>query len=194
MYVSSTCIAMSHSRGRKACIGLLGLALAGLAVDRLLLGGNLTGPASATASSAPAATPSSSTPNSTEANVSKVIAQRFESLRPGLGDASAPDAFASILTPLQTLVEEPAAEPQREVDPAAEEVARAFQKRHRLQAVLVPKDGGEPRALVGGKLLGVGDAHDGATLVEVRDQSAIFEIRGIRVEIALRHAQSSPAR
>lgn len=187
-------------------MGLLALAIAGLAVDRLLLGGEVSGPASASASNARSAEPSHAQPPAPEApeTVAAMIALRLDSMRGnvasvgGLGDVAGTqtrDAFAPIFrASLVEVKEVTEPEPTTVEGASAEQAAKDFQKSHRLQAVLVPRDGGEPRAMVDGKSLVIGEEFNKARLVEIRDESVIFDVQGVRVELALRRGQIGASR
>lgn len=124
-----------------------------------------------------------------------MIALRLDTMRGEVAATPTRDAFAAIFAPAAVQV---STEAEVELAPAerqaAEEAAKEFQKAHRLQAVLVPKDGGAPRAMVDGALLVIGEPFKNARLVEIWDKSVIFEVQGVRVELALRHGQTGTSR
>lgn len=96
-----------------------------------------------------------------------------------LGDGFAlPASWAALTHPVR-----PEAAPARPVEPAG---APAWGPAPKLTAVMLgggPQ--GQPRAMVDGKLLRVGESHAGLTLVEVHARSAVFEGSGRRVEVGL---------
>lgn len=185
---------MAH-RGRKACAALLVVALGGLAVDRLFLGG-ATGPETANAA---AGTPSTAaqglnlagTLAPREPGVAQLVARRLESMRETL-DASGqgvPDAFADIFQVVPYLAQVDAPEIPDET-PSRDAAIDRFMRAHRLQMVLVPRDGGEPKAVINGQSLVLGQTLDGARLVEIGSGTVTFELEGQKVVLALTNAHA----
>lgn len=68
--------------------------------------------------------------------------------------------------------------------------AQNFQKQHVLDAVMI--NGNQHYAVVGGRVIHVGESLDGYHLEQVHARAVVFQARGIRVELSLKSAAASP--
>jgi len=184
---------MTRTRSRKICLAVLGLAALALGVDRLFLAGT-SGPQPASASSLPAADGSGSTaaPQDTKAvptdkrppTLASLLEKAAEPF--GLAPAEMRDAFTIAevwLAELQGPPPEPPPEPAEPTEPQPT-AGEAFAGRHKLTSVILSSRGGS--AVVDGKIVPVGQALDGFTLLRVTRDSAIFGTGGEEVELHLR--------
>jgi len=202
---------MVLTQQRKAFCGVLAVALAGLVADRTLSGG-ATGPAAAGAAELPlttgvsasggpgasfAAIPGATSssgpiaPSSSDAQPGRLTV-RLERLRGTSLDA---DLFGSPLllrqqltpVPAETRVNEPDA---RAHEDSATEKAAAFTQTHRLTAIMTGGAGAASYAVVDGRIVRIGGSVDGATLIRVRSDSAVFENDGLEFDVPLRSGAS----
>lgn len=164
---------MGTSNQRKLSIAVLVLAGGALLVDKLFLGAS--GPEAAKADEAPAQAATALSVGTTSAP-QLTVAKRLERLAPHGGPIN--NAFA-VPASWRTVA------PSNPQGPSIDTPAAAFVKEHHVAGLM--RGGTDPaRALVNGKLITLGDSIDGGVLVEVNDAGAVFDVGGVRVQIALR--------
>jgi hypothetical protein len=158
---------------RKLSIAVLALAGGALLVDKFFLG--TSAPESARADDAPAQLAAAS-PSTASIAQQATVAKRLERLAPHGGTIN--NAFA-VPASWRT-----AATPSAQ-GPNIDTPAAAFVKEHHVAGLM--RGGTDPaRAMVNGKLISLGDSIDGGVLVEVNEVGAVFDVGGVRVQIALR--------
>jgi hypothetical protein len=180
---------MKTSRERTLLITVLGVAGLGLLIDRVIIGSDVTGPAQTSAGvidsiDAGLAQPAGVLPEVSGESPVEVIsfAQRLRSAVGSSVDTD-PAACRDAFSPgtgwdVGGLGVGPA------TDNKIRELAQAFQGGHTLEAVLVSGD--KRYAVVDGQTLYIGQELDGYRLAEVHERTAIFQARGIRVEIGIK--------
>ncbi len=182
---------MTLTRSRKMILAILALAVAALVTDRLFLSGG-TGPQRASASPAAAETRSgAAAPASPEteppapAQKGPRLATRLQAIAEqlDLDAAGARDAFTLPPAWLNELQDPPTASQEPEPEPEPDPAAR-FAEHHTLTSVILTADGGS--AVVDGKVVPMGQAIDGFTLVRLTRSTAVFEADGQQVELRLR--------
>jgi len=183
---------MTMTRSRKICLVVLGLAVVALGTDRLFLGGPGR-PRAASASVLP--TTEGAAPATPQDAWAAPTAERPPTLASRLEAAVEPfavdptkmrDAFTIAETWLPEL-QEPAPAPTTESPEPAEPQPTAgevFATRHTLTSVILTSRGGS--AVVDGKIVPLGQAVDGFTLLRLTPESAIFGADGDEVELRLR--------
>ena len=164
---------VGNTNQRKLSIAVLALAGGALLVDKFFLG--TSAPEVARADEAPAQIITQS-PASASAAPQLTVAKRLERLAPHGGTIN--NAFA--VPASWRTVAAPTAQGPNIDTPAA-----AFVKEHHVAGLM--RGGTDPaRAMVNGKLISIGDSIDGGVLVEVNEVGAVFDVGGVRVQIALR--------
>jgi hypothetical protein len=183
---------MTLTRSRKIVLAVLGVAVAALLVDRLALAPSASGPKQAQARPTPgggtaevqaAPSPAAATPSATETD--PALAERLEATaeRFQLDPEALRDGFIPAQAWLEELVEPvPEAAPDP-VEPQASP-AEQFAEQHTLTSVILTSGGGS--AVIDGKVVPVGQAIDGFTLVRLTRSSAVFAADGAEVELRLR--------
>ena len=174
-------------------IAVLSVAGLGLLVDRVVIGSDVTGPAQTSAGvldgfdTEPVEVTAESSGKHTalidgDASSGVSFAERLrlitgssgdddfsrtrDAFVPGPGWGATPSAVGAV------------------PDNHARQAAEAFQSRHVLEAVLVSGD--KRYAVIGGQTLSIGQTLDGYRLRAVHERSAVFEGRGIRVELGIK--------
>ncbi|MBL7140608.1 MAG: hypothetical protein ISS74_06830 [Planctomycetes bacterium] len=182
---------MTLTRSRKLCVAILGLALAALAVDRVFLASGTSGPKAAGASSLPAPDSADAAGASQDkktlpaADRPPTLAARLESAAEqfALAPTEMRDGFSIAETWLAELQVPTAAHPPGPAEPQPS-AAEAFAGRHTLTSVILTSQGGS--AVIDGKVVPLGQAVDGFTLLRLTRESAVFGAAGEEVELRLR--------
>lgn len=180
----------SHSH-RKAYALILGLGLTGLAVDKLLLSDSGLGvPASASAMSPAIRADAVIERLNLPAAEQRSLAARLDAIGRMIPDArtTVERSFdMSKLTRPAPAVAIALAEPE-EATPRVFTPSEAalFESRHRLEGLMVPRDGVGGVAIVSGRQVRIGDDVDGFRLVELQPRSAWFIGHGGAVVLQLK--------
>ncbi len=174
---------MAWNPQRKVYVSVLALAGAALIVDRFFLGASsVSGPAPAAASqefAVPQRTAAEKIQQPTKDEpIAGDLAARLEALRQP-GDTG--DLFYCGFAPPRAQLDAPA---PVEAAPAFD--TEAFIASHPLSAVM--RGNGGSLAVIGKRVLRVGDTLDGLTLVRIENQSAVFEGAGTPVVITVGRA------
>jgi hypothetical protein len=183
---------MTLTRSRKIVLAVLAVAVAALLVDRLVLAPSASGPKQAQARPTPsggtaeaktAALPVPATLSGTEAD--SALAERLEATaeRFQLDPEALRDGFVPARAWLDELVEPVPQEEPEQVAPEASP-AEQFAEQHTLTSVILISGGGS--AVIDGKVVPVGQAIDGFTLIRLTRSSAVFAGGGEEVELRLR--------
>jgi len=180
---------MTLTRSRKIILAVLALAVAALLADRLFLSGT-SEPKRAAASPATTETPPAAVePASPEsegtapAQEAPLLARRLQAIAEQLelDPARLRDGFTLPKAWLEELQEPPPASQEAEPE---ESPAVRFAEQHTLTSVILTSGGGS--AVVDGKVVPMGQAVDGFTLVRLTRSTAVFEAGGEQVELRLR--------
>jgi len=194
---------MTMSRSRLAVFVALGVALVALVVDRLVLAPSATGPQPAAAAESPpgpaaaapqpsagpeALTAAAETDPASTSDGPASLASRLEAAaeRFSLDPERLRDGFTPASSWLAELTEPPPSEAAEAApEPETPSPAEAFRKGHALTAVIMTRSGGS--AVVNGRVVRMGQAVDGFTLLRLTRRSAVFASKdGKEVELRLR--------
>ncbi len=184
---------MKTSRERNILIAVLSVAGLGLGIDRFVIGSEVTGPSQSSASvigeldaesAGWLAVPDTESIKSTGADEAPGVsfAERLRLIADssaGTDPGQSRDAFAPGPGWEVTDIEVGGVP-----DNQARQIAEDFRSKHLLEAVLVSGD--KRYAVIGGQTLFIGQKLDGYRLQAVLERSAVFEGRGIRVELRIK--------
>lgn len=184
---------MTLSKRQKVLLASCAVLMAALVVDRVTSGSGGLGPDTAVASPAiephdePALlpVPPAEIPETGQEGRLDCLADRLEDLaeRHSLAGVAVADAFCP---PPAWLAPNG---PVSVVETAGMDRARDFAARHELKAVMLNHSAGA-RAIIGNRLLGVGQVLDGFKLVSVDKRSAVLVSGDARVTLRLRKVTS----
>ncbi len=191
---------MKTSRERTILITVLGVAGLGLLADRVIIGSDVTGPAQSSAGvvdgfdadpsqqAAPSATELLNAivrgPQDTVSSPSQgpSLAERLRLVTSPSADTN-PTQTRNAFTPAPGWATLPS-DSSEVTDNQARLAAEAFRSSHVLDAVFV--SGNIRYAVIAGQTLSVGQELDGYRLVEVQERTAVFQARGVRVEVVIK--------
>jgi hypothetical protein len=176
---------------RKILIAVAGVAALLVGIDRVLLNTSVSGPQPASAAGPPAPlappppasaipdTPASigTTATTTHAPGMPSLADRLERAASKL-DPQTPDAFG-----VSGYWTRPQAPPPPVADDAPTFDARRFVRQHPLHAIT--RDGERAAAMVGGRLMRVGETRDGVTLDRIGEREVEWVGHGVRFRVGL---------
>lgn len=188
---------MKSSRERTILITVLGVAGLGLLIDRVVIGSDVTGPAQSSAGVIDSL--DMGLAQSTDPALDQILASSESG-------GKAPISFAQRLrTITDPVAQKDPAQTRDAFSPGSgwggtttgnaepsnnqgRQIAEAFQRDHVLEAVFLSGD--KHCAVIGGQTLFVGQELDGFKLTAVHERRAIFQGRGVRVEIGIQAAGS----
>jgi len=164
-------------------IAVLGIAVGGWFVDRVLIGYDLTSPNEAAAqyigeSTLEPAMPEVRTTANKGQPVAQLIADRLRAVSDDAGPTPIP--IRNAFHPVASWSDQP--EPTRFIESTVD--VKAFAQAHRLEAILVI-DGRNYAILDGQEVMSVGQSLDGFELMSMDEQSAVFSLSGVQIELTL---------
>ena len=178
---------MNLTKSQKVYVAILAAAIGAFLVDRFVLGGEGQVKQASAAEAAAIDRPLSIASTSDETK-GPFIAARLDLLKTThpaslrrIRDAFAPSAaWQETLRPTQVRTDLP--EPVSNATSQPSRVSQ-FEAAHQLKSILHLDDGGV--ALVGNKVIGIGQTLDGFELIELTEDAAVFDLQGQRAELRL---------